>query len=120
MQRFNRFALIASLCATAGCGSKGLPVDVTRCDVLIQPHETTLEATVTNRADKPIGSIGVQLDFYNNYRFTRTNATLRFAPVLDPGTSRKAAAKLQAPGSLGSAMHCIATHITYGDGTTQG
>jgi hypothetical protein len=119
MRLYSRLAIVGLLCIIAGCRAKTLPVDVMRCDVLVQPHETTLDSTVKNRADKPIGSIGVQLDFYNNYRFTRTSATLKFSPVLDPGTTRTASAKLKLTGSPGPAMHCIVTHITYGDGTTQ-
>jgi hypothetical protein len=101
------FALLVLALSVAGCGSsKRLDAEVTRCcGVLTGPHETTPDASVTNRGE--------------NYRFTRADSTLEFSPVLDPVTSRRVSAPLQVNGSVGTAMHCIATHVTYGDGTTE-
>jgi hypothetical protein len=119
MQTFNILCFAAvTVCALGGCSARPQPLSVSRCDVLIEPSSSVLDATITSHAEKPVRTVEMQLDFYQNYRFTRATASLTFNPVFDPGTTRQASAPLSLKKPPGPAMHCIASHIVYGDGTT--
>jgi hypothetical protein len=109
--------VVALLCS--GCTAKSVPVSVSQCNVKPGASVTRLTARVTNQGRKPIREVKVSLDFYRNYRFVRTVALARFSPVLDPGSTRTVTALVDGTTMSGTPMRCIATRVTYGDGTIQ-
>lgn len=108
--------------ALAGCGTpQRLPLEIPRCDAVRTAKGLTLNALVTSHATKPMNGLSVSVDFYHDFRTATVQGTASIRPELDPGQQRSvvftiAAAPAQAQGR---ALRCIATHISYLDGTSE-
>jgi hypothetical protein len=118
--RFFAAALLAV--ALSDCGTpQRLPVEIPQCDAVRTAKGVTLTALVMNRASKPITGLAVSADFYHDFRTVTVQGATSIRPALDPGQQRSvvftiAAAPDQAQGR---ALRCLATHISYLDGTSE-
>ncbi len=112
----------AAVAVLAGCApAPGVPLQVAHCNVAVAGSQISVAARVSNTGDRPMASAVIVLDMYRNYRFTRASGTVKFVPVLDPGSVR--AVRFNAPvakgASSGAAMNCVATQAVFADGTVQ-
>ena len=107
----------------SGCGTpQGLPLEIRQCDAVRTAHGITLTALVTSRAAKPISILSVSADFYHDFRTATVQDSAFVNPELDPGQQRSIVFKIAAAPAQaqGRALRCLATRITYLDGTSQG
>ncbi len=111
--------LVASLALTA-CGKHELPVSAKRCDAVSSPAGASVAVKVHNGSGKPVANVGVQIDFYNDFKFNRVSGIGTFhpsiAPDSDADTSLAISNKKEA---IGQAQRCAVVHITYADGTQE-
>ena len=120
MSRSKLAAAVALASVLTACGPHGAHVDVANCSVDASGGIATLHAHLRNDSDKPIGRVDVRTDSYNDFRFVRLVFSPSFSPVLDPGASRDVVEHAPYTGELQtSGPQCIATAVTYGDGTTE-
>ena len=111
-------AAIAALVLTA-CAKHELPVSVKQCDA-VSGKQPSVTVRVHNGADKPVRSVGVTMDFYNVFKFTRVTGVAIFLPGIEPGKDASAQLALANPKDAnGNAQRCAVTHITYADGTQE-
>ncbi len=106
--------------ALAGCGTpQRLPLEIPRCDAVRTATGVTMTAVVTSRATKPISGLVVAADFYHDFRSASVQGSAPVTPELDPGQQRGVVFKIvAAPAQAqGRALRCLATNITYSDGT---
>ena len=112
-------ALALSVVACASHPQR-LPVGVSLCNAVEKGDGFTVTATVENKADKPITSLGLALSFYHDFRYSQFNASTHLRRELDPGEKRDVIFQVLAPSmkESGAAMQCLVTHIGYMDGTS--
>jgi len=109
-------AAIAALVLTA-CAKHELPVSVKQCDA-VSGKQPSVTVRVHNGADKPVRSVGVTMDFYNDFKFTRVSGMAIFLPALEPNKDASASLALANPkDAIGNAQRCAVMQITYADGT---
>jgi hypothetical protein len=110
-------ALTFGACAS---NPQRLPVRVSRCDAVAQPNGFTVSATVQNKSDKPISSLGVSVAFYHDFRYAQFSGTTHLRTELDPDQKRDITFDVTGPQvrENGRAMTCLVTHIGYLDGTS--
>ncbi|HEX5274650.1 MAG TPA: hypothetical protein VFW34_05185 [Candidatus Rubrimentiphilum sp.] len=116
------FSWALLLLALSACGTpQRLPLEIPRCDAVKTANGITLTALVTSEAAKPISGLAVSVDFYHDFRTATLAATTTIAPELDPGQQRSVVFKIAAPPAQaqGRALRCLATHISYLDGTSE-
>jgi len=110
-------ATLAALVLTA-CAKHDLPVSVKQCDAISGRQGSSVTVRVHNGADKPVRNVGVTMDFYNDFKFTRVRGVALFLPGVEPGQDARAQLALANPkDAVGNAQRCAVTHITYADGT---
>lgn len=107
--------------ALAACGTpQQLPVQIPRCDAVQSGGGVTLIAHVVSQASKPISGMSLTVDFYHDFRTASVQATASVKPELDPGQQRDIVFRVAAMRpAQGRAMRCLATHLSYLDGTSQ-
>lgn len=108
--------------ALSACGTpQRLPLEIPRCDALKTANGITLTALVVSRATKPISGLAVSVDFYHDFRSATLQAATAIGPELDPGQQRSVVFKIATPPAQaqGRALRCLATHISYLDGTSE-
>ncbi len=108
--------------ALAGCGTpQRLPLEIPRCDAVKMAKGITLTALVVSKAAKPISGLALSVDFYHDFRSATVQTSTSISPELDPGQQRSVVFKITAPPAQaqGRAMRCLATHISYLDGTSE-
>jgi len=111
-------AAIAALAITA-CAKHELPVSVKQCDA-VSGKQASVTVRVHNAADKPVRNVGVTMDFYNDFKFTRVTGVAIFLPGIEPSQDASATLSLANPkDAVGNAQRCAITHITYADGTQE-
>ena len=112
-------AAIVALALTA-CGKHELPVSVKQCDAITGKQGSSVTVRVHNGADKPVNNVGVTMDFYNDFKFTRVSGVAIFLPGIQPGQDASAQLALANPkDATGNAQRCAISHITYADGTQE-
>lgn len=118
-----RLAGVAVLMLTlSACGTpQRLPLEIPRCDAVKTANGITLTALVTSRATKPISGLAVSVDFYHDFRSATVIGSTAVKPELDPGQQRSVVFNIAtAPAQAqGRALRCLATRISYSDGTSQ-
>jgi len=109
--------LVLSACGTP----QRLPVEIPRCDAVTTAKGVALTALIVSRASKPISGIAVSVDFYHDFRSVTVQGSAAVKPELDPGQQRSIVFNIIAAPSQaqGRALRCLATHITYLDGTSE-
>lgn len=120
MKRAIYCAALLLLCACAG-NPQQLPVGVSICNAVETPAGFTLSATVENKSDRPISSLGVTAAFYQNFRYESFTGTTMLKQELDPGQKRDVSFDIEQAGKAGpqgQAIRCFVTHIGYLDGTS--
>lgn len=106
--------------ALAGCGKHDLPVSVKQCDAVTGPQGSSVTVKVHNGADKPVANVGITLDFYHDFKFTRVSGAAIFRPAIEPNNEAAASLAVSNPkDAVGNAQRCAVTHITYADGTQE-
>ncbi len=108
--------------ALAGCGTpQRLPLEIPRCDAVKSANGIALTALVISKAAKPISGIAVSVDFYHDFRSATVQGSTPIRPELDPGQQRSILFNIAAPPAQaqGRALRCLATHISYLDGTSE-
>jgi len=108
--------------ALSACGTpQRLPLEIPRCDAVKTANGIELTSLVISRAAKPITGLSVSVDFYHEFRTATLQAETSISPELDPGQQRSVVFKIVAPPAQaqGRAMRCLATHISYLDGTSE-
>lgn len=117
-----RLAALACAAALASCAGnpQRLPIGLSLCEAVSQPGGFAVNATVENKADRPITSIALSLSFYRDFRYAQYTASAHLRKELDPGEKRSITFDVGARGARqsGQAMRCIVTHIGYMDGTS--
>jgi hypothetical protein len=118
-----KLLLAASLtCTLSACVSspQRLPVGLSICNAVARGSGFAVTATVQNRSDRPISSLGLAVSFYRNFRYSSYTAGARLATELDPGQKRDVTFEIAGPpgSQTGQAIHCLVTHIGYMDGTS--
>ncbi len=106
----------------SACGTpQQLPLEIPQCDAVKTANGVTLTALVISKAAKPISGLAVSVDFYHDFRTATLQATTSVSPELDPGRQRSVVFKITAPPAQaqGRALRCLATHISYLDGTSE-
>jgi hypothetical protein len=112
-------AALATLAFTA-CAKHDLPVGVKQCDAVSGKTGSSVTVLVHNGADKPVNNVGVTMDFYNDFKFTRVTGVAIFLPGVEPGKDASATLSLTNPkDAVGNAQRCAISHITYADGTQE-
>jgi uncharacterized membrane protein len=112
-------AAIAVLVLTA-CAKHELPVSVKQCDAVSGKQGSSVTVRIHNAADKPVRNVGMTMDFYNDFKFTRVTGVAIFLPGIEPGKDASALLTLANPkDATGNAQRCAVTHITYADGTQE-
>jgi len=113
-------ALLAIMLASCGT-PQNLPVEIPRCDAVRTAQGVTLTVLVASRATKPISGLAVTVDFYHDFRSASVQGSTAVHPELDPGQQRSVVFKIAAaPKQVqGRALRCLATHISYLDGTSE-
>jgi hypothetical protein len=112
-------ATLAALALTA-CAKQELPVSVKQCDAVSGKTGSSVTVRVHNGADKPVNNVGVTMDFYNDFKFTRVTGVAIFLPGIEPGKDASATLSLANPkDAIGNAQRCAISHITYADGTQE-
>jgi len=112
-------ATLAALALTA-CAKHDLPVSVKQCDAVSGKTGSTVTVRIHNGSDKPVRNVGVTMDFYNDFKFTRVNGMAIFLPGVDPGKDASAQLSLANPkDATGNAQRCAISHISYADGTQE-
>ena len=110
---------IAAIVLTA-CSKHELPVSVKQCDAVSGKQGSSVTVRIHNAADKPVRNVGVTMDFYNDFKFTRVTGVAIFLPGIEPGKDASAQLALANPKDAnGNAQRCAVTHITYADGTQE-
>jgi len=110
-------ATLAALVLTA-CAKHDLPVTVKQCDAVSGKQASSVTVRIHNGADKPVRNVGVTMDFYNDFKFTRVSGVALFLPGVEPGQDASAQLALSNPkDAIGNAQRCAISHITYADGT---
>jgi len=110
---------LAAIALTA-CARHDLPVSVKQCDAVSGKTGSSVTVRVHNGADKPVRNVGVTLDFYNDFKFTRVAGAAIFLPGIEPGKDASATLTLANPkDAVGNAQRCAISHITYADGTRE-
>jgi hypothetical protein len=107
----------------SACGTpQSLPLEIPRCDAVWTAQGVTLTALVTSRSSKPITGLAISVNFYHDFRTATIQGSTSIRPELDPGQQRSVVFKIAAaPGQAqGRALRCLATHISYLDGTSEG
>jgi hypothetical protein len=67
-----------------------------------------------------VNNVGVTMDFYNDFKFTRVTGVAIFLPGIEPGKDASATLSLANPkDAIGNAQRCAISHITYADGTQE-
>lgn len=117
--RFVPLALALALTSCVGSPQQ-LPVGLSVCNAIAQPGGFAVSATVENKGDKPISSLGLALSFYRDFRYTSYVASAHLEQELDPGQKRGVTFDVSGPhgAQSGEALRCIVTHIGYLDGTS--
>jgi hypothetical protein len=112
-------ALVLSLGACAG-NPQRLPVGLSICNAVATASGFSVSATVQNKSDKPITSLGLALDFYRDFRYAQFTASTHLRKELDPGEKRDVTFDVAAPAvkENGAPMRCLVTHVGYMDGTS--
>src|SRR5579862_9550701 len=110
------FALAIALSACAG-NPQRLPVGLSICNAVATASGFTVSATVQNKSDKPIISLGLALDFYRDFRYAQFTAATHLRKELDPGEKRDVTFDIAAPAvkENGAPMRCLVTHVGYMD-----
>jgi hypothetical protein len=112
-------ATLVALALTA-CAKQDLPVTVKQCDAISGKQGSSVTVRVHNGADKPVRNVGITMDFYNDFKFTRVSGVALFLPGVEPGQDASAQLALANPkAAVGNAQRCAVTHITYADGTQE-
>jgi hypothetical protein len=121
MSRSSRIAAGAAMAlALAACGRHDLPVSVKQCDAVTGPQGSSVTVKVHNGADKPVSNVGITLDFYHDFKFTRVSGAAIFRPAIEPDKDADASLAVSNPkDAVGNAQRCAITHITYADGTQE-
>jgi|GEM_PF-3160369 len=110
-------ATLAALVLTA-CAKHDLPVTVKQCDAVSGKQASSVTVRIHNGADKPVRNVGVTMDFYNDFKFTRVSGVALFLPGVEPGQDASAQLALSNPkDAIGNAQRCAISRITYADGT---
>lgn len=111
------FALMLASCVGS---PQQLPVGLSVCNAVAQPNGFAVSATVQNKGDKPISSLGLSLSFYRDFRYTSYTASAHFKQELDPGQKQDVIFDVSGPHGTqqGEALRCVVTHIGYMDGTS--
>lgn len=105
----------------AGCASpQQLPIGLSICNAVQRPGGFAVTATVQNKSDKPIASLGLAVSFYRNFRYASYTGSAHLKSELDPGQTRDVTFDVAGPSGTesGQAMRCLVTHIGYLDGTS--
>ncbi len=121
MSRSSRIlaSALAAFALTA-CGKHDLPVSVKQCDAVGGPQGSSVTVKVHNAAGKPVANVGITLDFYHDFKFTRVNGAAIFRPAIEPNKDADASLAVSNPkDAVGNAQRCAITHITYADGTQE-
>ncbi len=108
--------------ALSACGTpQQLPLEIPQCDAVRTANGITLTALVISKAAKPISGLAVSVDFYRDFRSATVQGSTTISPELDPGQRRDVVFKISAPPAQaqGRALRCLATHISYLDGTSE-
>jgi len=108
--------------ALSACGTpQQLPLQIPQCDAVKTATGITLTALVISKAAKPISGLAVSVDFYHDFRSATVQGSTPISPELDPGQQRNVVFKITAPPAQaqGRALRCLATHISYLDGTSE-
>jgi len=112
-------AAVIALALTA-CAKHDLPVSVKQCDAVTGKQGSSVTVLVHNGADKPVRNVGVTMDFYSDFKFTRVSGIALFLPGIEPGKDASASLALSNPkDAIGNAQRCAISHIAYADGTQE-
>jgi hypothetical protein len=97
-----------------------LAVRVGRCNAVQSGNRFTVIAQVENDSTKPISSMDLTADFYQQFQYTTYGATARLGKELDPGQKRDVTFLVASSNAMhGEAMRCVVTRIGYLDGTSE-
>ncbi|HET6895885.1 MAG TPA: hypothetical protein VFH72_10940 [Candidatus Baltobacteraceae bacterium] len=120
MKRALYAAVLAFALGACASSPQRLPVGVSLCNAVETPSGFTVSATVQNKADKPITSLGLALGFYHDFKYAQFTTATHLAKELDPGEKRDVSFTVTAPSTKerGQAMRCLVTHIGFMDGTS--
>lgn len=112
-------ALVFGLGACAG-NPQRLPVGLSVCNAVATAGGFNVSATVQNKSDKPITSLGLALDYYRDFRYAQFTAATHLRKELDPREKREVTFNVAAPAvkESGAPMRCLVTHVGYMDGTS--
>lgn len=116
----SRLTLAAVTALTlVACAPHELPVTVKQCDV-VAGSPPTITVKVFNGSTKPVVNVGIALDFYHDYKFTRVSGAGIFTPPIRPNYDATTSLPVTNPkDATGSPQRCAITHITYADGTQE-
>lgn len=111
---------LAALLASCAGNPQRLPVGLSLCNAVAQPNGFAVSASVENKSDKPISTLGLALSFYRDFRYSSYTASAHLRQELDPGQKREVRFDVSGPRGTqsGQALRCIVTHIGYMDGTS--
>lgn len=117
--RWLPLALAAALASCAGSPQQ-LPIGLSLCSAVAQGSGFSVSATVENKGDKPISTLGLSLSFYRDFRYSSYTASAHLRQELDPGQKRGVTFEVSGPhgAQSGEALRCVVTHIGYMDGTS--
>lgn len=120
MKRALYAAVLAFALGACASSPQRLPVGVSLCNAVETPDGFRVDATVQNKADKPITTLALALSFYHDFRYAQFNASTHLGKELDPGQKRDITFTVTAPRikERGQAMKCLVTHIGFMDGTS--
>lgn len=111
------FALTLASCASS---PQRLPVGLSLCNAVAKPGGFAVSATVENKSDRPMTSLGLSVSFYRDFRYARYSGFAHLHKELDPGQEQEVIFPVQGPPGRedGQANSCTVTHIGYMDGTS--
>lgn len=120
MSRSSLAAIAVAALTLTACAKHDLPVTVKQCDAVSGKQASSVTVRVHNGADRPVRNVGITMDFYNDFKFTRVSGVALFLPGVEPGQDASAQLALANPkDAVGNAQRCAVTHITYADGTQE-
>lgn len=106
----------------ASCASspQRLPVGLSLCTAVPHAGGFAVNATVENKSDRPLTTLGLSVSFYRDFRYARYTGFAHLRKELDPGQKQDVTFAVQGPPGTenGQANSCIVTHIGYMDGTS--
>ncbi|MDQ2992241.1 MAG: hypothetical protein M3R30_05420 [Candidatus Eremiobacteraeota bacterium] len=108
------------LLALAACGKHELAVTAKQCDAVSNPGGASVTVKVHNGADKPVVNVGIQIDFYHDFKFDRVSGVGIFHPAIAPNSDADTSLVItDKKATNGQAQRCAVVHTTYADGSQE-